>query len=343
VPPELFDPDRAPPHLRITFDVLDAEGFSLGRSKDLDTLRKRLNPQLRSAIAAASPIAERTGITTWDVGSLPSVVDNLHEGHLVRGHPTLVDDGDSVSLRILTNADLQARVMRTGVRRLLMLAVPVARRSVETGLTNAHRLAIAGGAVGSLDELISDSVTAAADRVVRDIDLPWTAEAFAALVRVGKDEMATRASAALRTAATAAGAARDIGARLDKLVAPAVQPSADDVRAQLRRLVRPGFVTATGLDRMDDVLRYLRGLDRRLDKLPDDPARDQRKVRQIAALERQYVTLLDRLGRGGVTAEVIELGWALEELRISEFAQVVGTKRPVSPQRIASELARLAG
>ncbi|MCU1359409.1 MAG: ATP-dependent helicase HrpA [Ilumatobacteraceae bacterium] len=342
VPPELFDPQRVPLHLRVTFDVLDADGLSLGRDKDLDALRRRLNPQLRAAIAAASLLAERTGITTWDLGTLPQVVDNLHDGHLVRGFPALVDEGDSVSLRILTNADLQARVMRTGVRRLLMLTVPAARRSVEAGLTNAHRLAIAGGSVGSLDELVIDCITASADRIVRDVELPWDADAFAALVRVARNEMATRASSALRTAATAAGAARDIEARLAKLVAPAVQASADDVRAQLRRLVRPGFVTATGLDRMDDVLRYLRGLDRRLDKLPDDPLRDQSKMRQINALERQYVVLLDRLGRGGVNADVIELGWMLEELRISEFAQVVGTKRPVSPQRIVTELARLA-
>ena len=344
MPPELFDTDRVPSHLRMTFDVLDADGLSLGRGKDLDGLRRRLNPQLRSAIAAASPIAERSGILTWDVGSLPRVVDTMHDGHLVRGFPALVDDGDSVSLRILTNADLQGRVMRTGVRRLLLLAVPVGRRAVETGLTNAHRLAITSGLAGTLDDLTTDCITAAADRIVPPVDhLPWDDDGFADLVKVARDELATRASAALRTSATAIAAARELQSRLAKFVAPAVQASADDVRAQLRRLVRPGFVTATGLERLDDVLRYLRGLDRRLDKLPDDPARDERKMRQVIALERQYVALLDRLGRGGVTADVIELGWMLEELRISEFAQVVGTKRPVSPQRIASELVRLAG
>jgi ATP-dependent helicase HrpA len=234
--------------------------------------------------------------------------------------------------------------MRTGVRRLLMLAVPVGRRAVESGLTNAHRLAIANGAAGSLDELIADCVTAASDWVVRSVDeLPFDEAGFTELVRLGRDEMPSRAADALRTAASAIAAARDLEVRLDKLVAPAVQPSADDGRAQVRRLVRPGFVTATGLHRLDDVVRYLRGLDRRLDKLPDDPVRDQRRMLQVRLLEQQYTSLLERLGRGGVSADVIELGWMLEELRISEFAQVVGTKRPVSPQRITSELARLGG
>jgi ATP-dependent helicase HrpA len=344
VPADLFDGARVPQHLRVTFDVLDADGNSLGRSKDLDVLRRRLNPQLRSAIAAASPVAERSGITAWDLGELPQVVETLHDGHLVRGYPALVDDRDSVTLRVLTNAELQTRVMRTGVRRLVMLAVPVGRRAAEAQLTNSLRLAIAGGAAGSLDELVLDSVTAAADSIVRSAgQLPWDDQAFTELVRIARNEMPTRAASALRIAATAIAAATALDARLTKLVAPAVQPSADDARAQLRRLVRPGFITATGVDRLDDIVRYLAGIDRRIDKLPEDPSRDQQRTRQIVALERRYMALLDGLGRSGVTPEVIELGWSLEELRISEFAQVVGTKRPVSPQRIVAELSRLGG
>ncbi len=344
VPAELFDGTRVPSHLRVTFDVLDADGNSLGRSKDLEVLRRRLNPQLRSAIAAASPVAERSGITSWDLGQLPNVVETLHDGHLVRGYPALVDDRDSVTLRVLTNADLQARVMRTGVRRLVMLAVPVGRRAAESQLTNSLRLAIAGGPAGSLDELLLDSVTAATDSVVKGAgELPWDDQAFAELVRVARNEVPTRAASALRIAATAIAAATALNGRLDKLVAPAVQPSADDARAQLRRLVRPGFVTATGIERLDDIVRYLTAIDRRIDKLPEAPAKDQQRMRQITALERRYTALLDQLGRSGITADVIELGWSLEELRISEFAQVVGTKRPVSPQRIIAELLRLGG
>jgi ATP-dependent helicase HrpA len=342
VPPELFDPDRVPLHLRVTFDILDAEGRSLGRGKDLDALRRRLNPQLRAAIAAASPLPERSSIVTWDLGTLPQSIDNLHDGHMVRGYPTLVDDGDSVSLRILTNAALQQRVMRSGVRRLLLLAVPVGRRAVEGGLKNEQRLAVAGGSAGSLDQLIADCTTAAADRVVRRAPaLPWDAEAFADLVRVARNDMPSMAAGALQAAASAIGAATAIERRLDALVAPALTDSVADARQQVRRLVRPGFVTATGVDRLDDVVRYLRGVARRLDKLPDDPVRDQRRTQLVTALERRYIALLDRLGSSGVTPDIIELGWTLEELRISEFAQVVGTKRPVSPQRVSTELARL--
>jgi ATP-dependent helicase HrpA len=272
------------------------------------------------------------------------VVESLHDGHLVRGFPALVDEGDGVSLRILTNADLQRRVMPVGIRRLLLLAAHVSHKPIEGSLTNTERLAVVGGAAGSIGELVTDCVIAAADAVVREADpLPGDQASFDELVRVGRAQIPARATAALRTAAAAVAAARRLDAQLERLVAPAVAASSDDARSQLRRLVRPGFVTATGLARLDDVVRYLRGIERRLDKLPEDPGRDQRRMRTVTALERRYVALLDRLGRSGVTADVIELGWLLEELRVSEFAQVVGTRRPVSVQRVVHELERLGG
>ncbi|MGE3587174.1 MAG: ATP-dependent RNA helicase HrpA [Ilumatobacteraceae bacterium] len=344
IPAGALRPERLPPHLQMTFDVLDADGYSIGRGNDLDSLRRQLNPRLRTAIAEASPIAERSGITSWDFGTLPPTVESLRDGHLVRGFPALVDEGADVSLRILTNADLQRRVTPVGVRRLLLLSVPVSRRALEGALTNAERLALASSAVGTIADVIDDCITAAADSVVREApSLPHDDESFAELVRAGRDQIPARATTALRTSATAITSAHDLGARIDRLVAPAVAASAGDARAQLQRLVRKGFVTSAGLGRLDDIVRYLRGLERRLDKLPDNPVRDQQRMRVVTGLEQRYVTLLDRLGRGGLDAEVVELGWMLEELRISEFAQVIGTKRPVSPQRVVSELERLGG
>ena len=68
-------------------------------------------------------------------------------GVTVRGYPALLDDGDSVSIRVLTKPELQAKVMRSGVRRLLLLAVPVGKRAIERDLTNPAKLAVAGAPV----------------------------------------------------------------------------------------------------------------------------------------------------------------------------------------------------
>jgi ATP-dependent helicase HrpA len=126
-------------------------------------------------------------------------------------------------------------------------------------------------------------------------------------------------------------------------VAPAVAVAAADARAQLRRLVHPGFVTATGITRLPDVARYVNAIDHRLSKLPEEPLRDTRRLSEVSALEQRYVALLRRLDRDDITADVIDTGWLLEELRVSVFAQHLGTARAVSLQKVSKQIAALGG
>ena len=338
IPPELLDLNRVSAHLRISFAIEDEQGRRVAAGKDLADLRRSLSGNVRAAIAAAVAVDERRGITSWDIGAFAQVVETSRDGVAVKGYPALVDDGDSVSVRVLTNAGLQARVMRAGVRRLMQLAVPVGRRAAERDLTNSSRLSIARSAF-ALDALIADCTSAAADAVMNAHAEPvWDEPDFAALVRRARDDLADVTARSLATAASVLAAAADVTDRLDRLVTPAVLPSVDDMREQLGRLIRPGFVTATGAGRLADVGRYLRAVDHRIDKLPEDPRRDQARMGDVHALERRYAMLLRRLDRGQVTPEVIELGWMLEELRVSLFAQTVGTPRPISIQRIAKAL-----
>ena len=85
-------------------------------------------------------------------------------------------------------------------------------------------------------------------------------------------------------------------------------------------------------------MRYVQAIAHRLSKLPEDPHRDAARLREVAALEAQYVALLRRLDPLDVTPAVIDVGWLLEELRVSVFAQQLGTARPVSPQKVTQAL-----
>jgi ATP-dependent helicase HrpA len=196
----------------------------------------------------------------------------------------------------------------------------------------------------SLDELAQDCLVAAADAVLAEHGgATWTADGFAALVAAAKDELPDRAARLLRTATdvlAAAGAART---RLQKLVAPAVAASAADAAAQLSRLVRPGFVAATGAARLPDVVRYVKAIDLRLTKLPEAPHKDQSNLREVADLERRYTDLLRHTPRGDVTPEMVDIGWMLEELRVSVFAQSLGAARGTSPARIVKALRAVGG
>jgi ATP-dependent helicase HrpA len=344
VPAHAFDTMKVPAHLRVNFAIDDERGDALAVSKSLDELRSALAPKVRAAIARTSPIDERKGITVWDFGDLPTMVESARKGVTVKGYPALLDDGDSVSIRVLTNPELQAKVTRLGVRRLLMLAVPVNKRAAERDLTNPSKLAIARSGVMSLDQLTQDCLTAAADRIVDEQGGPvWTAAEFDERVRIAKEQLPDLAARLLRTAAEVLAVANEVHARLEKLVAPAVRVSADDALGQLSRLIRPGFVASGGSSRVADLLRYVKAIDHRLAKLPEAPQKDLAHLRPIVALEQRYITLLRRTAATEITTDLVEIGWMLEELRVSVFAQQVGAAKGVSPAKITKALQSFGG
>jgi ATP-dependent helicase HrpA len=337
-----FDITRVARHLRLTFSIEDDTGRPVASGTDLGALRTLLSGRLRAAIADTATGVERVGITAWDFGDLPQIVESRPHGNLVRGYPALIDDGGSVSIRVFTNPEIQQRIMRSGTRRLLLLTVPVARKALEHEIGNPERLAITSQLNLTLGELIDDCVIAAVDHLVARHGGPsWAADGFHALQTAAQAELFMTTRSALATAAAIAVAAAAVQARLDRLVAPIVRPSVADAKAQLGRLVRPGFVTATGLGHLPDVPRYVSGIARRLDKLVEQPGLDQQRMVQVRSVEQRYEHLLGRLPRGPVASEVIELGWTLEELRVSLFANALGTSGPVSTQRITRRLDEL--
>jgi ATP-dependent helicase HrpA len=126
--------------------------------------------------------------------------------------------------------------------------------------------------------------------------------------------------------------------RLARLTAPALQRSVADAAAHLDRLVRPRFVAVAGTARLDDVARYVRAIDYRLERLAGDVGRDLRRMAEVTPLEGEYAALV----RAGATgAAVVELGWRLEELRVSVFAQPIGAKGAVSTTKLRRELASI--
>jgi ATP-dependent helicase HrpA len=333
-----FDVQRVQPHLRITFAVHDAADRVVAIGKDLNDLKRRLRGSMRTEIARVVPIEERSGITSWDVGDLLQRIDTDRNGVTVHGYPALVDDGDAVSLRVLTSAGLQARVMRGGVRRLLLLTAPVARRTVEAGLGNADRLRLARSAAGGFDDVLVDCVEAVADRLVVAAGDVFTGAQFDALVARARGTMAAEAIEAIRSVSKIVARAARCEERLAVLISDSVAANVADVRRHLHRLVRPRMASAHGAHRLADVARYVEGIERRLEKITEQPAKDLHKLADVLRLERAYGALLDRTPAGEVTPAMIDFGWNLEELRVSIFAPALGVARSVSTQRLTALL-----
>lgn len=169
----------------------------------------------------------------------------------------------------------------------------------------------------------------------------WTEAGFEAVLAGARSDLRAVASRALRDAGGVAVAAADVTVALDRLTAPTLAPSVTDASAQLLRLVRPGFITAAGTARLTDVQRYVRGISARLGKVAEDPVRDQRRIAEVTVVETHYQRLLAALAPSQVTPRVVEVGWMLEELRVSVFAQSVGAKGRVSTTRVRAEIDQL--
>ena len=330
-----FRPLAVPAHLRFNI-VVDDDGSVLDADIDVAAIRARLAAPARAAIASVTSVGERRGITEWDVGSLPRVVEARQANHSVRAYPALIDEGDTVALRVVTNPQLQQRVMRGGVRRLLVLTAGPSPAAVMRHLDQPRRLAVAASGV-DIEELAEDCAVAAIDTVLDEHrQLPWDAEAFEELRRTAAARAPGIASTALVTAADVLAAESHVRLRLTDVVAESARPVVADVEAQLGRLLTPGFVVTVGTARLPDVLRYLRAVEYRLDRL--DVTKDLRRLRELAPLERHYDEVRRRSGGGASDDALADIGWQLEELRVSVFAQHLGTAQPVSATRIRRAL-----
>ena len=153
--------------------------------------------------------------------------------------------------------------------------------------------------------------------------------------------MADRTAAVVSDVVRILDAARSVEQLLEPLAAArALAPAREDVERQLRRLVFPGFVSATGAGRLADVERYLRAAVRRLERLPDAPAPDLDRMRAVHELEAEHARVLAAWPTGRpLPAALREVPWMLEELRVSHFAQALGTRGQVSSKRIRRALA----
>ena len=344
VPIEAFDLSKIPDHLRVTFAVETADGTEVARGKDLAGLQDRLAAPVQRAVAQAVAGAwQRAGLTAWppDLAELPRTVEQLSGGHTVRGFPAFVDTGAAVDVRVFATKAEQTATMRPGLRRLLRLSAPSPVKAVERGLDTRARLALNANPDGSLTALLEDCADAAVDALARE--MVWTKADFDALAaRVGKGLVATTADIAARVGKVLTAAHEAQVAIPDR--PPAAQADAvADIRAQLDRLLPKGFVTITGVTRLADLTRYLLAIGRRLERLPHALGADRERMDRVHAVEDAYDDLARTLSPARAAgADVGDIGWQIEELRVSLWAQQLGTPRPVSEQRIYKAIAAIS-
>ncbi|WP_416905395.1 ATP-dependent RNA helicase HrpA [Micromonospora echinospora] len=336
VPRDAWDPDKLPAHLRVTFRVLDDENRPVAEGKDLPALQRQLKAEVRQVVAAAAPDVARTGLREWSIGTLPRTIEQVRAGYRVTAYPALVDEGETVGVRVFDSEAEQAAAMWAGTRRLLRLTVANPAKFLQGRLSNEAKLALSRNPHGGVQQLIADATGAAIDRLVADAGGPaWDTDGFAALRDKVRADLVDTVVEVMDRVRKVLAAAHAVQQRLTRTTDLTLVAALADIKGQLAGLVHAGFVTETGYARLPDLLRYLTAIERRLDRLPGNPQRDRQQQDRIAVVQKEYQDMLAALPPTRRNAEAVrQIRWMIEELRVNVFAQALGTPYPVSEQRI---------
>ncbi|MFG2652801.1 ATP-dependent RNA helicase HrpA [Streptomyces sp. NPDC048436] len=353
VSPDDFDLTRVPDHLKITFRITDERRKNLAEDKDLEALKLQLRPKARKALSQAAAATaertggsavERTGLTDWSIGSLSRVFETRRAGQPVKAYPALVDDGSAagtVSVRLFDTEAEQQQAMWKGTRRLILRNIPVnPAKFASDKLTNAQKIALSANPHGSIQALFADCAMAAADKLIGDFGGPaWDEESYRKLYEKVRAEIVDATVRTVSQVQQVLAAWQACERRLKSTKSPTLLPNLTDVRAQLDALIGPGFVTATGIRRLADLMRYMVAADRRLQQMPTNVQRDTSRMEKVHEMQDEYAWLLEQLPRGRpVPREVLDIRWMLEELRVSYFAHALGTAYAVSDKRIVKAI-----
>ncbi len=347
IPRDAWRPEALPPHLSMNYRVLDPSNRVLAEGRDLTALRRQLGGRASESLRQAAAPGEREDITRWDFGDLPERVEVRSGGRQIAAFPSLVEEAGGLKLSLLDSPALAREKHRRGVCRLVWQGFPDLLRQTERDL--AQRLKGAALHYLMLDKSLS------AEALTRDV-LYGAARAALAVDAADIRQQTAFESAAQTARARLPDTAREIARlaaecldhahRLGQLLAkpnPAREGVAD-MREQLRGLVHPGFLARLPPERLAHLPRYLRAMERRLDKLASHPARDAQNMRAMAPLLANYAARRRRLeDAGGLTPEMEDFRWRLEELRVGLFAQELKTPEPVSVKRLEKRWAEIAG
>jgi ATP-dependent helicase HrpA len=333
VPHDAWQLAAVPDHLKVTFRVVDVKGKKLGEGKDIEVLKLRLSGEVRATISQAADSIEKAGLKTPAFGDLPKVFAGKQRGHDVKAYPALVDEGETVAVRLLDTPGQQRHSMWAGTRKMLRLNVASPMKYITRNLSNQAKLVLNRNPHGSVAALLEDCVDCAVDKLVLDNGGPvWDEAGFAVLLAKVRAGLNSGVLVVLDEVERILRAANDVETLLADTRGPA--ESLADIRSQLTGLVHPGFVTETGQDRLGNVVRYLRGIERRLEKLPTDLTKDLERLGDVTWLLGEYRTLLAAQPPGTSNPALRDVRWMIEELRVSFFAQTLGTAHPVSTKRV---------
>jgi ATP-dependent helicase HrpA len=340
ITPSDFQQDKMDDHLQFLVSVVDDQGSIVAEDRELAPLRERFGQKQSTEPASDTETIDgdwfRKSIKTFEIDHLPREVIRSRGGVQVAQYPGLVDLGDAVSTQLFSDESTAGAMINRGVMRLYAIAERKELRSQVRWLPSLEDAKIKLSGVVSASDMESALVDLLARiAFIEDEPVVRSREVFEARL----NERGRRiAEASQQVAPWLTDFAvnyfvvrRELeslsrGSRFGAVI--------DDVRNQLDWLLFSGFMSVTPWQWLKQYPRYFSAIAYRLDKARSGASsRDQDSMQTIQGLWRRWLDgILDEQRQPEYQTES-EFRWMIEELRVSLFAQPLGTSVKVSPQR----------
>ena len=347
LPEEAWQDISLPVHLTMNFQVVDDKGKLLKQGRDLNDLKAELQGKVKASIKqVADKGIEQADLTQWNFGNLPKGYEKKVANITIKAFPALVDHKSSVAIELFEQEQHAQDAMLKGISRLILLNIPTPVKYLQEKLPNKAKLGLYFNPFGSINELLQDCIQGACLSLVQqfaqqqnDGQLPRDEKQFSQCSDYVRAEIADCVLAATIKVERALSLRHEVTKKMKGSVPLNVIQSHGDIKQQCEKLVFKGFVTFSGLSKLDDIVRYLQGMLRRLEKLPIDPNQDRLKLIDVNRVLDAYQAIINKQRKDKpVENELLNTRWLIEELRVSLFAQNLGTATPISVKRILNHL-----
>lgn len=333
VTPASWPADALPLHLKPRVEVTGVENKPVAAGRDLGALKAKLREAEHKVEAnawdAAAAKFERYDLEAWDFGDLPEQIEIRSESGLpLLGYPALQVENGDVSLRLMRNREQAVAASRAGIAALAELELSRELAWLQKDLRALNSVKDLYITLGSGDELVES-----ADAGIRqylfshDTIYPLTRTSFERVVAKGKERLASGFVHGFVTLVMEV-----LKRRQEILLTKKQYPG---MLQDLNRMVTAGFLAAVPWANLKEFPRYLKAMQMRAERWAVNPVKDQEKARQLLPYQQRLTALL---GRKDLSAEQVraleEFRWLIEELKVSLFAQELGTAVPVSPKRV---------
>ncbi len=335
--------DQVPSYLKMNFSIVD-HNREIAFGKDLVKLQEQLKTEVQQALSSLtqkkSIKIEKNNITDWDFGSLPAIYEEKQNNYTIKAYPAIIDNQHSVSIKLVDSLEEQKRLSKLGIRRLLILNIPSPIKYLHEKLPNKSKLGLYFNSFGTVLNLIDDCIACGVDHLIeknnQSID---NKQQYQQLLTYTKSHINETVVDIAKQVESILTLHFNINKKLKGRVDLSLAFALSDIKQQVSELVYKGFVAQNGYDKLPDIYRYLSAIEKRLEKLGSNMAKDRQAMNIIEEVKNEYQTWLNSLPENQKSlSKVTNIKWMIEELRVNLFAQQLGTPYPISAKRIRQQI-----